>query len=103
LFVQLGDKRWKVDVGGRQHALLLLSSVNLPGGIQRRRTQEDSLNMRAFFSENDVISVRARRRDWLLRAPHPAATARSSADVKVVLRDVAVGLRLLCVLMCSAG
>jgi len=48
-----------VDVGGRQHALLLLASVNLPGGIQRRRTQEDSLNMRSFFTENDLISVSA--------------------------------------------
>jgi exosome complex component RRP4 len=53
----LGDKRWKVDVGGRSHSILMLSAVNLPGGIQRRRTTEDSLNMRAFFTENDVISV----------------------------------------------
>jgi exosome complex component RRP4 len=50
-----------VDVGGRQHASLLLSSVNLPGGIQRRRTQEDSLNMRAFFAENDVISAEVQK------------------------------------------
>jgi len=59
--VELGDKRWKVDVGGRQHAVLLLASVNLPGGIQRRRTQEDSLNMRAFFTENDVISAEVQK------------------------------------------
>lgn len=48
-------------MGGRQHAILLLSSVNLPGGIQRRRTAEDSLNMRAFFSENDVISAEVQK------------------------------------------
>jgi exosome complex RNA-binding protein Rrp4 len=27
-------KRWKVDVNGRQDAVLLLSSVSLPGGVQ---------------------------------------------------------------------
>lgn len=27
-------KRWKVDVNGRQDAMLLLSSVSLPGGVQ---------------------------------------------------------------------
>lgn len=59
--VELGDKRWKLDVGGRQHAILLLSSVNLPGGVQRRRTAEDSLNMRSFFTENDCISAEVQK------------------------------------------
>lgn len=30
-------KRWKVDVNSRQDAVLLLSSVNLPGGVQVRQ------------------------------------------------------------------
>lgn len=27
-------KRWKVDINGRQDAILLLSSISLPGGVQ---------------------------------------------------------------------
>ena len=33
------------------HAVLLLSSVYLPDGVQRRRTQEDQLQMREFYKE----------------------------------------------------
>ncbi|KAH7282553.1 hypothetical protein KP509_35G036300 [Ceratopteris richardii] len=35
----------------------MLSAVNLPGGIQRRRTVIDELNMRSLFEENDLISA----------------------------------------------
>ena len=38
----------------------MLSSVNLPGGQQRMRTYEDQLQMRNFFQEHDLISVRCR-------------------------------------------
>ena len=55
--VEVGQKRWKVDVGGRQDAVLLIGSINLPGGEQRRRTVEDQLNMRAFYIENDLVSA----------------------------------------------
>ena len=34
----------------------MLSAINLVGGVQRRRTHEDELNMRTYFSENDIIS-----------------------------------------------
>ena len=53
---EVGNKRWKVDVNGRQEAVLPLGSINLPGGAQRRRTMEDRLQMRQLFAENDVIS-----------------------------------------------
>lgn len=53
----LGQKRWLVDVNHRLDAILLLSSINLPGGVQRRRTIEDELNMRNFFIEGDLISA----------------------------------------------
>ena len=36
--------------------MLQLSSVNLPGGVLRRRSAEDELMMREFFVEGDVIS-----------------------------------------------
>lgn len=31
---QVQGKRWKVDLNSRQEASLLLSAVNLPGGVQ---------------------------------------------------------------------
>lgn len=45
------------QVGAHKHAVLMLSSVNLPGGQQRIRTYEDQLQMRTFFQEHDLISV----------------------------------------------
>lgn len=55
--VELAPRRWKVDVNARQDASLLLSAVNLPGGVQRRRTYEDELNMRLFYEEHDLLSA----------------------------------------------
>lgn len=51
----LDNKRWKVDINSNQDAVLHLSSIILPGGEQRRRTQTDELQMRKFFIENDLI------------------------------------------------
>ena len=34
---EVGAKRWKADVNGKQQSILMLSSINLPGGVQRRR------------------------------------------------------------------
>jgi exosome complex component RRP4 len=51
----VGAKRWLVDVQGRKDATLLLSSINLPDGVQRRKTYEDQLNMRQLYVENDLI------------------------------------------------
>jgi exosome complex component RRP4 len=55
--VQVDQKRWMVDVNSYQHAVLNLTSINLPGGIQRRRSEEDQLNIRNFFKEGDIISA----------------------------------------------
>jgi len=54
---ELQQKRWKVDVNARVDALLLLSSVNLPGGELRRRSVEDERLMRKYLSEGDLISA----------------------------------------------
>jgi exosome complex component RRP4 len=32
--VEVGALRWKVEANARQDAVLMLSSVNLPGGVQ---------------------------------------------------------------------
>lgn len=54
---EVGSKRWKVDINSKLDVHLMLSAVNLPGGIQRRRTVVDELNMRTLFVENDLISA----------------------------------------------
>ncbi|KAG8979237.1 exosome non-catalytic core subunit rrp4 [Tulasnella sp. 427] len=48
-------KRWRVDVFGRNEGVLMLSSVNLPGGVQRRKLESDELQMRTFFEEGDLL------------------------------------------------
>jgi exosome complex component RRP4 len=53
----VGEKRWKVDTRAKQDAVLMLSSIDLPGDVRRRRTQADQLRMRDFYEENDLISV----------------------------------------------
>ncbi|CAO3690821.1 unnamed protein product [Umbelopsis ramanniana] len=54
---EVAPKRWKVDVNGRQDAILMLSAISLPGGIQRRKNEEDELQMRKFFAEGDVVAA----------------------------------------------
>ncbi|KAI7824874.1 hypothetical protein BC939DRAFT_396424 [Gamsiella multidivaricata] len=52
---EVAQKRWKVDVNARLDAILMLSSVNLPGGVQRRKQESDELQMRNFFMEGDLV------------------------------------------------
>ena len=55
--MDITGKRWVLDINARFYAFLQLTAVNLPGGVQRRRTYEDELNMRRVFEENDLISA----------------------------------------------
>lgn len=54
---EIQQKRWRVDANARLDAVLLLSSVNLPGGELRRRSVEDERMMRQYLSEGDLISA----------------------------------------------
>ncbi|CCK68904.1 exosome non-catalytic core subunit RRP4 KNAG_0B04690 [Huiozyma naganishii CBS 8797] len=54
---EVGNKRWKVDIGAKQHAVLMLGSVNLPGGILRRKSENDELQMRSFLKEGDLLNA----------------------------------------------
>lgn len=54
---EVQQKRWKVDINSRLDAILMLSSVNLPGGELRRKTEEDELMMRHYLKEGDLISA----------------------------------------------
>ncbi|ORY21899.1 putative exosome complex exonuclease rrp4 [Naematelia encephala] len=53
--VEVQPQRWKVDTNARQDAVLMLSSVNLPGGVQRRKMESDALKMRDFLAEGDLL------------------------------------------------
>ena len=55
--VSVDSSRWQVDINSYQHAILNLSAINLPGGIQRRRVEEDQLHIRDYFIEGDLISA----------------------------------------------
>lgn len=46
---EVQQKRWKVDTNSRLDSILLLSSVNLPGGELRRRNVEDEQMMRKYL------------------------------------------------------
>ena len=50
-------KRWKVNINAQRDAVLQLSSINLPGGVQRMKTYEDQLAMRTLFQEHDLVSA----------------------------------------------
>lgn len=55
--IDVGQKRWRVDTNSRLDSILLLSSVNLPGGELRRRSAEDEQMMRRYLDEGDLISA----------------------------------------------
>lgn len=52
---EVQSRRWKVDIGSKTDASLQLSSINLPGGVQRKKLESDELQMRAFFQEGDLL------------------------------------------------
>lgn len=54
---EVGNRRWKVDIGASQDAALMLGSVNLPGGILRRKSDDDELQMREFLKEGDLLNA----------------------------------------------
>ncbi|EJT77054.1 exosome component 2 [Gaeumannomyces tritici R3-111a-1] len=53
--VEVQARRWRVDVGASQLAALPLSAINLPGGVLRKRTDTDELQIRSFFAEGDLL------------------------------------------------
>lgn len=55
--LEVGQRRWKVDTHSKLDSVLMLSSVNLPGGELRRRSEEDEKMMRNYLKEGDLISA----------------------------------------------
>ncbi|CAI5777329.1 exosome complex component RRP4 [Podarcis lilfordi] len=54
---EVQQKQWKVETNSRLDSVLLLSSMNLPGGELRRRSAEDELAMRDYLQEGDLIGA----------------------------------------------
>ena len=54
---EVQKKRWKVDTSSRLDSILLISSINLPGGELRRRNAEDEQSMRKLLCEEDLVSA----------------------------------------------
>ncbi|XP_034948815.1 uncharacterized protein Naam [Chelonus insularis] len=52
---EVRQSRWKVDTNCKLDSVLLLSSINLPGGELRRRSAEDEQTMRRYLQEGDLI------------------------------------------------
>jgi exosome complex component RRP4 len=47
--LKVDQSRWIVDIQSRLDAYLPLASVNLPGGENRRRIEDDERNMRQYL------------------------------------------------------
>lgn len=58
--IEVAQKRWRLEINFNQDAILMLSSMNMPDGVQRRRTAVDELNMRSIFEEKDVVCAEVR-------------------------------------------
>lgn len=54
---EIAKKRWKIDTNSRLDSVLLISSINLPGGELRRRNAEDEQSMRKLLQEEDLLSA----------------------------------------------
>lgn len=55
--LEVQQKRWKVETFSRLSSVLLLSSVNLPGGELRRRGVQDQRDMKHYLTDGDLISA----------------------------------------------
>ncbi|XP_077287844.1 exosome complex component Rrp4 [Arctopsyche grandis] len=55
--VEVQQKRWKINTNSKMDSILLLSSINLPGGELRRRSIEDERMMRTYLKEGDLVSA----------------------------------------------
>jgi exosome complex component RRP4 len=54
---EIQKKKWKIDTNSRLDSVLLISSINLPGGELRRRNAEDEQSMRKLLQEEDLLSA----------------------------------------------
>lgn len=53
--IQIHNKKWILETNARNETSLSLSSINLPGVMQRRKSEDDEINMHTFFNLNDLV------------------------------------------------
>jgi exosome complex component RRP4 len=61
---EIQKKRWKIDTNSRLDSVLLISSINLPGGELRRRNAEDEQAMRKLLQVYN-FQTSSSQRNWL--------------------------------------
>ena len=54
--ISVNKKSWDVDICAQRYGTLNLTAINLPRGEQRIRNEEDQMQMRRYFKENDLLS-----------------------------------------------
>ena len=54
--ISVNKKSWDVDIFAQRYGTLNLTAINLPRGEQRIRNEEDQMQMRTHFKENDLLS-----------------------------------------------
>ena len=54
--IAVNRKSWDVDISAQRYGILNLTAINLPKGEQRIRNEEDQMQMRRYFNENDLLS-----------------------------------------------
>jgi exosome complex component RRP4 len=64
--LKVDQSRWIVDIQSRLDAHLQLSSVNLPGGENRRRVEDDERNMRQYLKVKRLLEQVLNYRKCLL-------------------------------------
>ena len=52
-FIQISNKKWRVDIKASSYAYLSLNSTYIPE--QRKKNEEDEFNMRKIMQEGDLI------------------------------------------------
>lgn len=55
--IKMSQRRWFVDTGSHVNSVLLLASVNLPGGELRRRNEDDEQKMKNYLKDGDVVAA----------------------------------------------
>ena len=54
--ISVNKKSWDVDIFAQRYGTLNLTAINLPRGEQRIRDEDDQMQMRLYFKENDLLS-----------------------------------------------
>ena len=54
--ISVNKKSWDVDIYAQRYGTLNLTAINLPRGEQRIRNEDDQMQMRLYFKENDLLS-----------------------------------------------